>query len=161
MLELRDICFACDECPICEGLEYRLSIAEEGGYDTQIEYCGCDKVEDEFFISGFCEDAFIKKTPKEKRGKRKTGSAYRRAMAVKKKEDRLKILRKFNPRGGGFADWDHENGIWQLTGKYIKYSKDSHRQRYWKRYSNKAIRRGAEIGSGKGGQSGRYLPRCG
>ena len=52
MLEFCGRKFTCDECPICEGIEHRLGVAREGGYEPQLEYCGCDKVQTEFFISG-------------------------------------------------------------------------------------------------------------
>lgn len=58
MLEFCGRRFTCDECPICEGIEHRLRAAREGGYEPQLEYCGCDKVQTEFFISGYCSDAF-------------------------------------------------------------------------------------------------------
>lgn len=58
MLEFCGRKFTCDECPICEGIEHRLRVAREGGYEPQLEYCGCDKVQTEFFISGYCSDAF-------------------------------------------------------------------------------------------------------
>ena len=57
MLEFCGRKFTCDECPICEGIEHRLRVAREGGYEPQLEYCGCDKVQTEFFISGYCSDA--------------------------------------------------------------------------------------------------------
>ena len=58
MLEFYGRKFTCDECPICEGIEHRVRVAREGGYEPQLEYCGCDKVQTEFFISGYCSDAF-------------------------------------------------------------------------------------------------------
>ena len=58
MLEFYGRNFTCDECPICEGIEHRVRVAREGGYEPQLEYCGCDKVQTEFFISGYCSDAF-------------------------------------------------------------------------------------------------------
>ena len=50
MIDVGNYYFACDECPISEGVEHRLRAAKEGGYDPQFEYCGCDKVQTEFFI---------------------------------------------------------------------------------------------------------------
>lgn len=52
MLEFYGRKFTCDECPICEGIEHRVRVAREGGYEPQLEYCGCDKVQTEFFIRG-------------------------------------------------------------------------------------------------------------
>lgn len=81
MLEFCGRKFTCDECPICEGVEHRLRAAREGGYEPQLEYCGCDKVQTEFFISGYCSDAFEADKPQGKLCEpRKTGRAYRRKM---------------------------------------------------------------------------------
>lgn len=81
MLEFCGRKFTCDECPICEGIEHRLRVAREGGYEPQLEYCGCDKVQTEFFISGYCSDAFEADKPQGKLCEpRKTGRAYRRKM---------------------------------------------------------------------------------
>ncbi len=33
MLEFCGRKFTCDECPICEGIEHRLRVAREGGYE--------------------------------------------------------------------------------------------------------------------------------
>lgn len=48
MLEFYGRNFTCDECPICEGIEHRVRVARDGGYEPQLEYCGCDKVQTEF-----------------------------------------------------------------------------------------------------------------
>ncbi len=141
MIDVGNCYFACDECPICEGVEHRLHIAKEGGYEPQLEYCGCDKIQTEFFIGGCCEDAYVDKPRKKKNGKRKTGMEYRRDMAVKKRDNLLKIINstRYNPNVG-YVDWDLVDGVWQQTGKYIKYPKNSNAQRYWKRHSNKIVR---------------------
>lgn len=39
MLESYGRKFTCDECPICEGIEHRVRVAREGGYEPQLEYC--------------------------------------------------------------------------------------------------------------------------
>lgn len=151
MIRVWDRNFTCDECPICVGVEHRLRIAEEGGYEPQLEYCGCDKVEFEFFLGGFCEDAFAEEPTKKKRGKRRTGSAYRRAMAVKKRNDLFHIINETHAPFAGYTDWDFVDGVWKPVGKYVKHHKNSNRQRFWKRYSNRAVRRGVQTGSGKSG----------
>lgn len=146
MIDVGNCYFACDECPISEGVERRLRAAKEGGYDPQFEYCGCDKVQTEFFISGCCEDAYVDKPRKRKKGKRKTGMEYRRAMAIKHRDDLMWIINHcgYNPMAG-YVDWDWVDGKWQPVGKYIKYPKNSNAQRYWKRYSNKIVRRSKEV----------------
>lgn len=72
--------------------------------------------------------------------------AYRRAMERKHKRDLLRIISYsgYKPHIG-YLDWDRVNGVWQPVGKYIKYPKNSDAQRYWKRHSNKIIRRRNEI----------------
>lgn len=93
MLEFCGRKFTCDECPICEGIEHRLGVAREGGYEPQLEYCGCDKVQTEFFISGYCSDAFEADKPHGKLCEpRKTGRAYRRKMRKQKKEKLMRIM---------------------------------------------------------------------
>lgn len=93
MLEFCGRKFTCDECPICEGIEHRLRVAREGGYEPQLEYCGCDKVQTEFFISGYCSDAFEADKPQGKLCEpRKTGRAYRRKMRKQKKEKLMRIM---------------------------------------------------------------------
>lgn len=133
--------FICDECPICEGIDYRLRLAQEGGYEPQLEYCGCDKVQTEFFISGYCEDAFCEKSVSVKpHSPRKTGRAYRRHMR-KHKNDRLMRMMTwgYNP-AMGYTDWDWVNGTFQPVGKYIKYPKSSRLQKYYKNRSNRHFR---------------------
>ena len=134
--------FACDECPICEGIEHRLRVAEEGGYEPQLEYCGCDKVQTEFFISGYCDDAFQEDVAPAKSHKpRKTGRAYRRQMRKQKKDKLMKIMTYgYNP-AAGYTDWDWVNGVFQPVGNHIQYPRSSNRQVYWKNQSNRKVRR--------------------
>lgn len=109
MLEFCGRKFTCDECPICEGIEHRLRVAREGGYEPQLEYCGCDKVQTEFFISGYCSDAF---EADKLQGKlcepRKTGRAYRRKMRKQKKEKLMRIMTYGYKSGIGYTDWGLE-----------------------------------------------------
>ena len=152
MVKVWDTYFACDECPICEGIEWRLRLAEEGGYEPQVDHCGCEKVQTEFFISGYCEDAFYDPPRPMKKGKRKTGKAYRRAMNMQKKERLIRLLNsmQYHP-AAGYVDWGWKDGVYQQTGTYIKYPKNSKWQGFYKQLTNRRIRRGAEIGSGKCG----------
>ena len=57
MLEFCGRKFICDECHICEGIEHKLNAASVGGYKPQLEYCGCDKVQTEVFIGGYCSES--------------------------------------------------------------------------------------------------------
>ena len=67
---------------------------------------------------------------------------YRRATAHSKKKRLMKIISTggYNP-ARGYVDWGMENGQWKPVGKHIKYPKNSQRQRFYKRYSNRAVRR--------------------
>lgn len=154
MVKVRDTYFACDECPICEGIEWRLKHAEERGYEPQVEYCGCDKIDEvlPFYAGGYCEDAFYDAPHPKKNGRRKTGAAYRRARNAQKKESLIRMINytPYNPHAG-YVDWGWVNGVWQQVGTYVKYPRNSNKQRFGKKCTNRAIRRGAEIGSGKCG----------
>ena len=142
MLEFCGRRFTCDECPICEGIEHRLRAAREGGYEPQLEYCGCDKVQTEFFISGYCSDAFEADKPQRKLCEpRKTGRAYRRKMRKQKKEKLMRIMTYGYRSGIGYTDWGWKDGVYQPVGRYIQYPKNSNRQTFWKTYSNRKIRR--------------------
>ena len=142
MLEFYGRNFTCDECPICEGIEHRVRVAREGGYEPQLEYCGCDKVQTEFFISGYCSDAFEADKPHGKLCEpRKTGRAYRRKMRKQKKEKLMRIMTYGYKSGIGYTDWGWKDGVYQPVGRYIQYPKNSNRQTFWKAYSNRKIRR--------------------
>lgn len=142
MIRIDGRAFACDECPICKGIEYRLMIAKEDGCEPQLEYCGCDKIQAEFFIGGYCSDAFSRDTQSHRKfGVRKTGSAYRRQMRQQKKEKLMKIMTYgYNP-AAGYTDWEMVDGVFQPIGDHIKYPKNSNRQVYWKNQSNRKVRR--------------------
>ena len=110
MLEFCGRKFTCDECPICEGIEHRLRVAREGGYEPQLEYCGCDKVQTEFFISGYCSDAFEADKPQGKLCEpRKTGRAYRLGLERR----RLSAGRKLHPVPQELKQADVLEGIFQ------------------------------------------------
>ena len=117
MIDLGNVYFCCDECPICEDLEYRLKLAEDG-YGLQLEYCWCDKVGGKMYAFGYCPDAISQKLKSSKNGERKTGSAYRRYMKKLK--------------------FERAKAIGDTT---MKYPKNSKRQRCYKRQSNKRIRK--------------------
>ena len=85
--------FACDECNLCSQLDFRLKLAEEYG-DFQFWHCGCDKVSEEFFMAGYCEDAWVEVQNNKVVGKRKTGRAYRRKMARATRKLNKELSRK-------------------------------------------------------------------
>lgn len=114
MIWFRNRAFTCDECPICNGIEHRLQTAAVIGGEPQFEYCWCDKVQDEFYIGGYCSDAFSRNTQSHrKHGARKTGSAYRRRMRQQKKGKRMQIMTYgYNP-AAGYTDWETIDGVFQ------------------------------------------------
>lgn len=135
----------CDECPLaCHEIQERYERLKEYG-DWQPEYCYCEKVGQEFYVGGCCGDAFEPKQHKNKGGKRRSGLAYRRKMSVKKDKALRKILGYGYKPYAGWVDWDWVDGVWQETGKYIKYPKNSNKQAYYKRYTNKIVRRQYEL----------------
>ncbi len=74
---------------------------------------------------------------------RKDRRCYRRMM-TKHKDQRLRRMirqeRRYDPYRG-YIDWDFADGVWQETGKYIKYPKNSNRQQYLKKLSSHRVRR--------------------
>lgn len=96
----------------------------------------------EFFISGYCSDAFEADKPQGKLCEpRKTGRAYRRKMRKQKKEKLMRIMTYGYKSGIGYTDWGWKDGVYQPVGSYIQYPKNSNRQTFWKTYSNRKIRR--------------------
>ena len=61
----------------------------------------------------------------------------------KRKFERLKQLnnRGYYSRTIGHLDWKLVDGEIVLVGKYLKYPKNTNQQRFFKRYSNKKVRR--------------------
>ena len=68
--------------------------------------------------------------------------SHRRAIARSKKKKLMKIISTggYNP-ARGYVEWDKVDGRWQSVGNHIKYPKNSNKQRFYKRYSNRAVRR--------------------
>ncbi len=129
--------FACDECGICEQFERRMNIANELGECLQFDHCSCDKIDAEFFAGGYCEDAIVKIPKVKSVGKRKTGRAYRRNM-------HKKVIQKYRSQD----DWicgvyisGHWEGNEYILGSYVKRPKSSANKVFFKRVSNKKVRR--------------------
>lgn len=139
----KSVCFACDECGIHEQIECRMRVARELGENLQYDHCSCDKVGDEFWAGGYCEDAFAEKPSKRNEGRRKTGRAYRRKM-------RRKTIKKYRIRDGlGWSFGPHINGHWEgdeyILGNYVEYPRSSKNKVFFKRVSNKAVRRSKSL----------------
>ena len=139
MIDLGNVYFCCDECPICEDLEYRLRLAEDG-YGLQLEYCWCDKVGGKFYAYGYCPDSVSQKRKNFKNGKRRTGNAYRREMRQRKFEKAKAIVDTTCNPAVGCVHEDFIDGEW-IEGTYIQYPKNSKTQRVYKRQSNKRVRK--------------------
>ena len=133
--------FACDECGICMQIENRMRVAEETETEFQFDHCSCDKIDAEFFIGGYCEDAFTDKSLPHHKGKRKTGRAFRRKMRKKhlqKYRDRHKFIRIY---GAPYPNYKHVDGENVMVGSYIIYPRSSANKVFFKRVSNKKVRR--------------------
>lgn len=142
MLDYYGMKFCCDECPICDGVESRLRNAIEGGYAPQLDHCGCEKVQYEFFIGGYCSDAFDTSDSQSKRqSPKKSGRAYRRAMRRYKKEKLMRAMVYTRRPNAGRTEWDWKDGVFQPVGNYIQHPRSSHTQTFWKTYSNRKVRR--------------------
>ena len=72
----------------------------------------------------------------------------RRIMARRHKRRMMRIVTR------GFMPWvvyvDEAcvDGVWKPVGKYVKLPKNSNGKQYWKRHSNKVIRRRREVWRG-------------
>lgn len=78
------------------------------------------------------------------------GKAFRRYMAYKKKSKRIKILEFNYSLRVGNIDYGWDDGEWKITGKYVKYPRNSNVQKYLKRQSNRLIRRTESLPGGNG-----------
>lgn len=143
MIDVGNVCFACDECGICQELEWRSRVAQEHGEPIQFDHCACEKVGDEFWAAGYCGDAFAEKPMVNSGGRRKTGRAFRRKM-------RRKTIKKYRIRDGqGWSFGPHINGHWEgdefVLGNYVEYPRSSKNKVFFKRVSNKAVRRSKSL----------------
>jgi hypothetical protein len=77
------------------------------------------------------------------------GKAYRRMMEMKKKHRLVKIVTAYGylPRAG-YIECGWVDGVWQPIGKYIKYPKNSDKQKYLKRQSKRLVRRSEPFPNG-------------
>ncbi len=77
------------------------------------------------------------------------GRAYRRSMAEKKEDRRIKIVTTYGylPRAG-YIQCGWVDGVWEPIGNHIKYPKNSNRQKYLKRQSRRLVRRSEPFSNG-------------
>lgn len=73
--------------------------------------------------------------------KRQTGRAYRRMMNERKFKRLFRIVTHGYRPHAGYVDWSYVDGQWMPTGKYIKYFKNSNRQRWCKKASSARVRK--------------------
>lgn len=111
--------FLCVDCPICEQFDYRQQLAQDYG-DFQYWHCSCPKVGEEFFLAGYCGDAFAAKEAPKSNNPRKTGRGYRRSMDKRLDRERRCLESRIIIDGG-------------------------RRKKYFKRASNKAVRRAKTV----------------
>lgn len=72
---------------------------------------------------------------------RRTGTAYRREMGVRKNDKRMRaISRHYIPRGP-FVDWGFDGSTLLHSGYYIKYPRNSKEKKLRKRLTSKRVRR--------------------
>ena len=81
--------------------------------------------------------------------KRRTGRAYRRMMNERKFKRLHRIVTSSYVPHAGYTSWSYVNGQHVSTGTYIKYPKNSDRQRWCKKASNARVRRYMDL-PGKG-----------
>jgi len=48
----------------------------------------------------------------------------------------------------GHVDGEWVNGIWKMTGTHVRFPKNSDPEQFWKKYSNKVVRREREVPDG-------------
>lgn len=153
MLEFGDRKIVCDECPVICGLERQIKIANKYGMKPQIEYCRCNKTGNgEFYIHGFCSEAFENEAKAPHNNPRQTGRAYRRTQARRKDKKRRQIIERYAYRPNiGYLKHNFVNGEWKVVGSHIQYPNGSNRQKFLKRESNKKVRRYTKSISSGGG----------
>lgn len=77
--------------------------------------------------------------------KRRTGRRYRRQMRLKKTARLREVVINHYAPHAGYVQWEYIDGEWLPAGKYIKYPKNSNRQRWCKRETNKRMRNNLDI----------------
>lgn len=73
--------------------------------------------------------------------KQRTGRAYRRMMNERKFKRLHRIVTSSYVPHAGYISWSYVDGQHVPTGTYIKYTKNSNRQRWCKKASNARVRR--------------------
>ena len=79
--------------------------------------------------------------------KRRTGRAYRRMMNERKFRRLYRIVTSSYVPHAGYTSWSYVNGQHVPTGAYIKYPKNSSRQRWCKKASSTRVRKYMDLPS--------------
>jgi len=88
------------------------------------------------------EHSRIEQQPK---ARRKTGTAYRRLMGQRKFKRLYKIVTGSYIPHAGYVDWSFVGDRFLPTGLYIKYQKNSNRQKGLKRETSRRTRNCSDI----------------
>ena len=77
------------------------------------------------------------------------GKAYRRDMQTKKEQRLRRIISQYHCKSSaGSISSDWVDGVWQPTGNYVRYPKNSNIQKYLKRQTNRKVRRSESFSNG-------------
>ena len=141
MVEVEKGMFSCDTCPLCIDFERRMRYAEDNGIEVQYDHCGCEKVEGQFFCSGYCEDAFQPPKRNKRKGKRMSGREFRRIMRYHKNKRLTEIAKHGRVSLSLYPAYGYNNETEEYEDLgYLKHSSRSNRRCFLKRRSNKKVR---------------------
>lgn len=145
MYELNRTYFCCDECPIVEGWFHRLALAEEFKEEPQIDHCGCEKIGYQFFIGGYCGDAFEDKPVPTAVSTHPIGRAQRRKMTRRKLKKEMEMSEYTRSPFTPYKNRKYIDGEYVIVGDHLVRFKGSSNKKFWKRHANKAVRRNRDL----------------
>ena len=102
------------------------------------ELCQTVKPMTEIELNKKIENLLTESAPRQP--SRRTGSAYRREMRIRKNDALMRIVtRRYVPHAG-YIDYGFDGDTLLHSGKYIKYPKNSNCQRWMKRETSRKFR---------------------
>lgn len=102
------------------------------------ELCQMVKPMTEIELNEKIENLLTESAPRQP--SRRTGSAYRREMRIRKNDALMRIVtRRYVPHAG-YIDYGFDGNTLLHSGKYIKYPKNSNCQRWMKRETRRKFR---------------------
>lgn len=131
--------YLCDDCSLSDYLD-QYAISHQREENFSLNQCWCDKTGGKMYAFGTCGEEYLECQPIQEKLKRRHGRAYRRRMTRKKEKRRRWLIRECSSTGGYIA-WGWIDGNYVEVGTHVQFSKNSNAKRYWKRQSNKKIRR--------------------